>query len=166
MWAPFWHSEVDRLYDYSSRVGRVEVKTCIGGNRIHKFSHKQLYSTSQEPVHVVSILLQKEEESAGLTLQQLIEECRAALRTSPYLVKLERAIRRAGMQEPTECGPIFNEQNAARSIQWFHARDIPHFSEPEPDNVSGTNYSANLGAAQPLSVTDILDLCTCWKDSV
>lgn len=148
-WSPFWHNDTTRLFDFSSDQRRVEVKTVLGQQRIHHFSHRQIYSIGREEILIVYLLLR--EEDAGLSLRELVEQCgEASLGISGFL-KLERAVRRAGMEDPDIVGPVFDEAQAEISMCWFNASDVPHFRMPEPPGVSETRYKVDISTATPLS---------------
>ena len=160
-WAPFWHSEATRRFDFSSRDPdrRVEVKTTLGTQRIHHFSHRQIYAVGSEEILIGSILVR--EEDAGLSLRDLIQECRDVLAGTPHFFKLERAVRRAGMEDANETGPIFDGTEAEHNLAWFRSTDAPHFHMTEPSGVSGTRYMVDLVAAPRLSPDELEE----WLDS-
>lgn len=99
-----------RRFDFSNERRRVEVKTTLGGPRIHRFSHRQIYALPGEEIVIVSLILR--EEDAGLSLNQLITEARSAIKETPFFITLERAVRRAGMDLQTETGPAFDAEEA------------------------------------------------------
>lgn len=146
-WAPYWHSDTTRVFDFSSIGRRLEVKTTISQQREHRFSHRQLFTMGNEEVAIVSLLMTPDD--AGLSLRQLINECKDALQNSPEIVKLEQSARRAGMDVKEEHGPSFNPESALRLIGWYWAEHVPHFRMEEPAGVSETHYKADLtGAAE------------------
>ncbi len=158
-WAPFWHSETTRRFDFSALGRRVEVKTTTGAERIHHFSHRQIYALEGEEIVIASLLLR--EEDAGLSLRDLINECRTLLQRSPFYLKLEKAVRQAGMEASSEIGPIFDAKEAEKNLAWFKSTDAPHFRVPEPVGVSETRYKVNLSTAPRLDSKELED----WLDS-
>lgn len=144
-WAPYWHSEVTRIFDFSSREKRVEVKTSAAAQRVHHFSHRQIYALEGEEIVLASLMLR--EEDAGLSLRDLIGGCRAVLNGTPDYLKLESAVRRAGMEDSTIEGPRFDAMQAHRELAWFRSVDAPHFRMPEPPGVSETRYKVDLSTA-------------------
>jgi hypothetical protein len=158
-WAPFWHSEVTRLFDFSGSDKRLEVKTTTSGQRFHHFSHRQVYAFEGEEINIASLLIH--EDDAGLSLRSLIDECRAELLHTPYFLKLEKAVRHAGMEDPSEASPKFNPTEAKLRLGWFHSIDIPHFCVPEPPGVSQTSYRVDLSEAPQLNI----DGLNIWLDS-
>jgi hypothetical protein len=158
-WAPSWHSEPSRKFDFSSRTRRVEVKTVVGDERIHSFAHRQIYEVEGERIMIASILLRKED--SGLTLRELIHEARASLQGSMDYLKLERAVRQSGMESPQDAGPAFDATEAKMSLAWYNAADAPHFTMAEPAGVSQTHYRVDLSTAPQVGAKDV----SVWLDS-
>lgn len=152
-WAPLWHSEPTRTFDFSANGLRTEIKSTIRQERIHEFSHQQLISIADERIIVVSYLLQ--EDDSGTSLQTLIDAAKAALKGTQYYIKLERAIRVVGMGEMSEQGPKFNGSYVTQNAGWFKSTDIPRFPINEPSGVSGTHYQSDLTQAPKLTQEQI-----------
>lgn len=160
-WAPFWHTDPTRRFDFSSEGRRVEVKSTVGGPRIHHFSHRQVYALPEEEIMIASLILR--EEDAGLSLRRLIDHCRAMLRQSPHYLKLEKAVRKAAMEDESETGPSFDPIEAERQLVWFCSTDAPHFRVPEPPGVFDTHYRVDLSLAPPVSLQDIEGWLDNWS---
>lgn len=162
-WAPFWHSEVTRLYDFSSTGKRLEVKTASGGQRVHHFSHRQVFSLGGEQIVIASLMVR--EEDSGLSLNDLIAECRSSLLNSPYYLKLERSVRHAGIkiEDPQEAGPIYDPNEALHSLGWFKSTKVPHFNQPEPGGVSQTTYKIDLTNAPQLGSSELENWLDTWQ---
>jgi hypothetical protein len=135
-WAPYWHKEVSGLFDFSLDDMRIEVKTTTGPDRVHHFSHRQVFAPSGERIVIASLVVKNDDE--GLSLRSLIEHGRKALSGDVNYEKLERAIRQAGMKVASETGPSFNEKDAWMNLCWFVADEVPQFRSPEPAGVSLT----------------------------
>jgi len=150
----YWHKEVNRKFDFSCGRKRIEVKTTTSPNRIHMFSHHQLQS--DKDIVIASLILSPEE--AGLSLMALINEARDSIGEDyESLMKLERAVKYAGMNVHNEAGPSYDEEEALASLAWFWAKDIPKFPMPEPAGVSGTRYNVDLSSAVRLSANELED---------
>ena len=160
-WAPFWHSEVTRRFDFSCRRNRVEVKLTTRPERTHHFSHRQIYAIEGEEIVVASIL--GTEDDSGLSLRQLIEECRGALLGTPDYLKLEKAVRRAGMESRSEPGPIIGDAEAEESLAWLRSRDVPHFLVPEPPGVTETRYRVDLSTAPRITTVELDEWLHIWS---
>jgi hypothetical protein len=144
-WAPFWHSETTRKFDFSCRNKRVEVKSTVGTERVHQFSHRQIYELEGEEIMIASLLLRKDD--AGLSLRKLIQEARAALQGTEHYFKLEQSVRQAGMETTEENGPSYDSREAEKELAWYRATEAPHFQIPEPPGVSQTHYRDDLSTA-------------------
>lgn len=158
-WARFWHGTVTGLFDFSFQGKHLEVKTTASSQRIHHFSHKQIWAQENEEIMIASIMLT--EDSTGLSLRELINRCREAFRGLPDYLKLEFAVRYAGMDDESIIGPQFNSDEAKRKMAIFRAVDAPHFRMPEPAGVSETSYKVDLTAATPIASEDL----NSWLDS-
>lgn len=148
-WASSWHGAVTGLFDFSANRKHVEVKTTLSDRRIHHFSHKQIWEAEGEQILIASLVLTG--DSCGLSLRELINDCRVALRGTPDYLKLEFAVRHVGMDDDSVSGPQFDATKAERELSWFKATDAPHFRMPEPNGVSETSYKVDLTKAIPIS---------------
>ena len=159
-WSPFWHSEVTRRFDFSCGRNRVEVKITTRPERMHHFSHRQIYAIEGDEIVIASIVAA--EDDSGLSLRELIEDCRSALLgTSDYL-KLEKAVRQAGMESSTESGPVIDAVEAEEGLAWFRSMDIPHFRVPEPAGVTETRYNVDLSTAPRVTAVELDEWLRPW----
>ena len=159
-WAPFWHSEVERRFDFSFGRNRVEVKITTRSERTHHFSHRQVFALPDEEIVVASIVAA--EDDSGLSLRQLIEDCRKTLIGTPYYLKLEKAVRQAGMESSTESGPVIDAIEAEENLAWFRSMEIPHFRVPEPAGVTETRYKVDLSTAPRIRATELEEWLRPW----
>ena len=160
-WASFWHSEVTRRFDFSSGRNRVEVKITTRPERMHYFSHRQIYAAEGEEVFVASIVAT--EDDAGLSLRELIEDCRSALLGTLDYLKLEKAVRHAGMESSAEAGPVIGVAEAEQNLAWFRSVDIPHFRVPEPPGVTETSYKVDLSTAPRITAVELDQWLRLWS---
>ena len=160
-WVPFWHSESTQRFDFTHGRRRIEVKTTSGLERIHNFSHKQIYTIKGEEIFIASLVVS--EDDSGLSLRQLILDCRSELLGMPDYLKLEKAVRRAGMEDSSETGPLFDASEAEASLAWFRSIDVPHFQIPEPAGVSETHYKVDLSTAPRVSALELDEWIQPWS---
>ena len=160
-WAPFWHNEVTRRFDFSCGRNRVEVKITTRPERTHHFSHRQIYAIEGEEIIIASIVAA--EDDSGLSLRQLIEDCRSALLGTPDYLKLEKAVRQAGMESSTETGPVIDAAEAEGGLAWFRSMDIPHFRVAEPAGVTETRYRVDLSTAPRVTAIELDDWVRPWS---
>jgi hypothetical protein len=163
-WASSWHSETTRRFDFSAGSRRVEVKSTIGQVRIHHFAHRQVYAQLGEEIFIASALLR--EDDVGLSLRQLIDECREALRGTSEALKLERALRSAAMEDPVEAGPVFDAREARQNLAWYRAVDAPQFRMPEPPGVTETRYRVDLSGAPRVAEDDLQHWLNQWSSAM
>jgi len=152
-WAPSWHSEPYRLFDFSTGSMRTEIKSTTRQERIHEFSHNQLVTITDDRIAVVSFLLQ--EDDTGISLRELIESAKTELTGTPDYIKLERAIRNARMNDPNVEGPKFSSTYATQNTSWFRSTNIPRFPIQEPTGVTGTHYRSDLTQSRSMSQQEI-----------
>lgn len=161
-WAPFWHTDPYKRFDFSAAHKRIEVKTTTGNARVHSFAHRQLFTTGGEQVAIASLLLR--EDPDGLSLKELIEEGRSELSSDPaQLAKLEAAVRSARMSDSQEQGPAFDESDASANLIWFWAREAPKFTQPEPANVSETRYKVDFSATPEIPDFELTSWLGNWE---
>jgi hypothetical protein len=161
-WMPFWHAEVNRLFDFSAAADRhVEVKTTTLPERTHRFSHRQVFALGTEEILIGSLALTPQHET-GLSLRQLVDDCRDSVAETPYLLKVEAAVRHSGMEDEREIGPRFDEHLAWESLRWYWARDVPQFRTPEPPGVSETHYRVDLEGVAPVPPSAIVPWLERW----
>ena len=159
-WAHCWHGAVTGLFDFSAKRRHVEVKTALSDRRIHHFSHRQIWEEEGEQIIIASLLLRGDTD--GLSLRELINDCRVALRGTPDYLKLEFAVRYAGMDDDSIVGPQFDANRAEQELLWFKAKDAPHFRVPEPSGVSETSYKVDLTKATPISTDELFRWLDDW----
>ncbi len=160
-WAPFWHSEVTRHFDFSCGRNRVEVKITTRQERMHHFSHRQIYAIEGEEIVVASIVAA--EDDSGLSLRKLIDDRRRALLGTPDYLKLEKAVHQAGMESSTETGPVIGAAEAEENLGWFRSVDIPHFRVPEPAGVTETRYRVDRSSAPRVTAVEFDEWLRLWS---
>ena len=160
-WAPFWHSEVERRFDFSCGRNRVEIKITTRPERTHHFSHRQIFAIEGEEIVVASMVAA--EDDSGLSLRQLIDDCRSAILGTPDYLKLEKAVRQAGMESSTESGPVIDAVEAEENLAWFRSVDIPHFRVSEPAGVTETRYRVDLSTAPRVTTVELDEWLRPWS---
>lgn len=149
--APFWHTEPKRLFDLSSGPYRLEVKATTHSERTHVFTHRQLFTEDKLDIVIASTLLVHDD--SGLALSELVSEARAALKDNPSaILKLEKAVRLAGMADSEDSGPAYGAGEARRNLQFYRAEQLPHFPMSEPGGVSETTYRVSLSNIAPVPI--------------
>ena len=103
------------------------------------------------------------EDDSGLSLRELIDDCRSALLGMPDYLKLEKAVRQACMESSTEFGPVIDAAEAEENLAWFRSIDIPHFRVPEPTGVTETRYKVDLSTAQRVTAMELDEWLRPWS---
>lgn len=159
-WAKNWHTDPDKTFDFAYKDKRTEIKSTMRQERVHEFSHKQLFSLSSEDISIVSMMLREENE--GISLRNLLEEANLSFKGTPYFIKLELAKIRAGMDND-ETGPKYNGVEAEKKVAWLKAEKVPRFDTREPEGVSSTRYKSDLTNAPKMSQEEIDDWLNSFK---
>lgn len=160
-WAPFWHTDPYKRFDFSADYRRIEVKTTTSDARVHSFAHRQLFTTGAEQVAIASIMLRADPN--GLSLRDLIGKGRRELSREPtQLVKLEAAARSARMTDFEESGPTFNESDASNNLAWFWASEVPRLTQLEPPGVSEVRYKVDLSTTPQISAPQLISWLNVW----
>ena len=147
----YWQS-VDRMkFDFSiNETKKIEVKSTIGENRIHKFRHEQLV-TDIFDVWIVSMLLRKDD--MGMSLYELSnivkQEC-------AHNVKVLVHVQNLLLNYPIEDLKLmkFNNEYAVEKLTMYKAIDVPKFQGRQPNGVSNTEYDSDLNNISPRSIEE------------
>lgn len=102
------------------------------------------------------------DDDSGLNLRQLIDSRRSAPRGNPDYLKLEKAVRQAGMESPTESDPVINAAEAEENLASFSSMDIPHFRVPEHATVTDTRNKADLSTAPRVTAMELDQRLRSW----
>lgn len=138
--AKYWQSTDRMKFDFSITEDlKIDVKSTIKSERIHKFRHDQLNSAKNK-VYVISYKLQKDDQ--GLSLYDLMKSCLPLLNSYP--TKKARIVRYICDDEcKEELQKIrFNENYTIDNMRIINALNIPKFKE-NPLNVTDAEYNSN-----------------------
>lgn len=138
--AKYWQSTDRMKFDFSITEDlKIDVKSTIKSERIHKFRHDQLNSAKNK-VYIISYKLQKDDQ--GLSLYDLMKSCLPLLNSYP--TKKARIVRYICDDEcKEELQKIrFNENYTIDNMRIINALNIPKFKE-NPLNVTDAEYNSN-----------------------
>jgi hypothetical protein len=147
-----WHSDSSELHDFVGDGHEFEVKSSTRGVREHEFSLDQL-ERAPKTTTVGSLLL--EEDDAGATLFELLDELKARLEAPELVRRAEIIVGKAlgdSWQDAEEVR--YSVPRALASLVFYKANDIPRPPGPIPAAVSGVCFRADLSgieATTPLS---------------
>ena len=118
---------------------KIDIKSTIKSERIHKFRHDQLNSVKNK-VYIISYKLQKDDQ--GLSLYDLMKSCLPLL--SSYPTKKARIVRYICDDECKEEleNFRFNENYTIDNMRIINVLNIPKFKE-NPINVTDAEYNSN-----------------------
>ncbi len=148
-----WQSTDKMKFDFSvSDTKKIEVKSTVGENRIHKFRHEQLV-TDIFDVWIVSVLLRRDDQ--GLSLYELAnivkDECSHNIKVFAHIESLL-------LNYPKEdlLNIKFNRTYTDSNLAFYRAADVPRFKSKQPDGVSNTEYDSDLNNISSRTVSDFI----------
>lgn len=149
----FWQSKDRMKYDFSfSETEKLEVKATAKNQRVHHFRHEQLFSKDIE-IFVLSYMLRFDDE--GLSLFDLLEECKKLKPVSPKIIQREFYILKNCDEERLK-RLKFNTEFTKQNMRFYKASDIPKFNQLMPDGVSNAEYDCSLENIQTVDKNDFV----------
>lgn len=152
--AEHWHNDNFNKYDFSfSETLKLEVKSTIKEIREHRFSHEQVYTNYD--VIISSILMRKDDN--GVTIMDLYDRV-SLLFASKYdlLSKIEKELVKYDIDKLTR----YDYEYASNSIAFYLNKNSPHFDNPEPEGIHGTEYTIVFENVDQLSENTIREFLT------
>lgn len=137
-----WHSESNYIYDFELMREKYEVKATIGERRIHNFSLRQVSSTDEQDVFVISYLLQK--MTNGKTILDLAIKIDSLIPDFKTKEKLWANIFDVmGNDISLSTSLAFDETHARKNVLYFNSKNIP---KPivECKAISSVRYQCDL----------------------
>ncbi len=149
--APFWQSKDKMQFDFSINENkRIEIKSTIKSNRVHRFRHEQLLSDLYD-IKVISFMLQKND--CGFSLQELIDEILLKYNSNLALIlHIENLIK--NVDNSILSSLKFDRTYAIQNMKLFNAVDIPHFYEQNPEGVANTEYDCDLSNITTITIEE------------
>lgn len=150
--APFWQSKDKMKFDFSINENkRIEVKSTIKSNRIHRFKHEQLLSDLYD-IKVISFMFQKND--CGYSLKDLINDILIKYSSNLALIlHIENLIK--NVDDSILSSLKYDKPYTIQNVKIFNAIDIPHFYEQNPEGVANTEYDCDLTNIVPVSVEQL-----------
>lgn len=152
--AHFWQSTDRMKYDFSfSEKLKVEVKSTLKPQRIHRFKHDQIVSDNCE-IFIISYQLRPDDE--GLSLLSLLEKSKILCSDEPKkILKLQSALKGAGRERLDSFR--FNENFTRQQRKVYRAEELPHFKEKSPEGVSSAEYDIDFTGSSTISENEFLN---------
>ena len=147
-----WHTTPNDRYDFALSHERVEVKTTTGP-RIHMFSHSQLVPISGLRVMIASLILNPSAD--GQCCADLVAQVIPKLLTDETRRSfIHQVARTLGDNWNSQGGFRYDFDQAAQSLRFFDAVNVPKIMQPIPPNVHGVKYQSDLQVVAEMALSD------------
>lgn len=148
----YWQSKDNLKFDFSitSKV-KLEIKSTLKRERIHRFSHEQLNSKIYD-IYILSYLLQYDD--CGLSLEELLDKCLPILKDYPDKTKRLLKVKYNCTSEEL-LAHKYSEEYSRSNMRLYNASDIPHYKDQE--GVSNAYYNSDFGNRPFIADIDIID---------
>ena len=139
--ASAWQSRDRMNFDfYVSDNTKIEVKTTLKPQRVHRFKHNQLTPRNFD-VYVISYRMRFSDQ--GTSLYELIEKSKdLCLNDTKKILFLSGVIKDVGVDRLKEF--CLDQDFAKQERRFYINTDIPHFRETTPKGVYSVEYDVDL----------------------
>ena len=142
-----WHDEPERTFDFVDGLFAIEVKTCAGPDRIHRFGLNQVKPEKEIDVVISSIIAPR--SSNGVSVIEIMHMVASRLISETAIEKLRKATFKIGGEGlGRDEDHRFDIEIARESLRFIGATNIPAPSLPMPPEVSEVSFRANLNGAK------------------
>ncbi|EFQ84266.1 hypothetical protein HMPREF0063_10982 [Aeromicrobium marinum DSM 15272] len=142
-----WHASIDDAFDFAANGSRLEVKTTTKSERRHIFSLHQLLPVVGATVTIASIMTT--ETAAGTSVDDLIKRVKSLLAADPVRqMRVHEVVAETlGAEWARHVSHRFDEEQAAESLAFFSASDVPRVGEVPPQ-VTGVSFTADCSGVK------------------
>jgi hypothetical protein len=149
-----YQSEQMMKFDFSiSDIKKLEIKSTIKEDRIHKFRHEQL-TTNLFDIIIASVLLRRDDE--GLSLLDLVEMILDLPDVSPGISRnILTFLGSCGIEDLNK--HKYSEQYCNEHIAYYRAEDVPHIEYEIPIGITDISYSVDLISTPHLEIGDLIN---------
>lgn len=150
-----WHADFFSKHDFelNKRV-KLEVKTTRKTNRIHSFSHDQVYRTNLK-VYIISSIIQPCEK--GTSLYELCKQTIEILTDKTQMLAIELLIKKLGLSEEYQ-GVNCILEDVYSKLKLYNAEDVPHLQGVIPEGVSNIHYDIDLSNVRDIQFQELDNL--------
>lgn len=149
-----YHSNFFSKHDIEiDRLNRIEIKTTVGGKRIHHFSHDQIFRHDVN-VFVASSLLEESEE--GVSLNEMFEKIISKTTDPKSLLWLGQLKGFCGISTNNP-GPSFSYEKGLSDLKIFDSKNLPHLNTDEIKGISNISYDVDCSTSEEENVVDFVD---------
>lgn len=151
----YWQRKDKMKFDFSiSDLVKLEIKSTLKPNRIHRFKHDQL-ATNIAEIYVLSYKFQ--EDDKGLSLYELISRAIPLLQNSPQkqarLLSIIYDENNIDILKDTKYLETYTIENMA----FLDAKEIPKFKEKSPVYISDAEYNSNCDCVNHLNQEELIN---------
>lgn len=146
-----FYSKHDLEIDYKNRI---EIKTSISQNRIHTFSHDQIFRQDVK-VFVVSILLEESDE--GVSLYDLFNIIKEKNIDYEAQFKLQKILNITSVSKEDK-GPKFSLEKALDEIKIFESNNLPKLDIIKTNGVTNIRYDVDCSFAKEIKFEDFIKI--------
>lgn len=141
-WISGWHTDPMGLHDFVFGATRVEVKSTSSGERVHRFSHRQLFPPIGASFFLASVLVER--TALGSSVFRLAEKLHPRLSPELSLV-LDSGIAAAlGTDYVKADQHRFDESRARDSLRYFPLSTIPRLQADVPGGITEISYTVRV----------------------
>lgn len=133
-------------------VKKIEIKTTAKENRIHRFSHHQLFESGYK-IFVASVIIRHVEN--GMSLYKLFKQVMSHIDNYETHFFINKMMNYCAVDEYNQ-GILFSYEASYNSILLFRAQDIPHISDTIPKGVSNLNYDSVCDLSPSIDIHELM----------
>lgn len=152
-----WRTRGTSRFDFNAGDIRIDVKTAVGRQRIHTFSHDQCNPPSGTTALVASLFV--EQAAGGISLREFIREIEGLVATNVELsLKLHDTVADTLGRSLNEAMKVrFDRRLSVSSLQFYDLRSIPAIRNEPPHGVSDIHFRSDLSNAPEADLKRLLE---------
>lgn len=138
-WVAGWHVDPMGLHDFMLGDKRVEVKSSSSGERVHRFSHRQLCPPMGTELHLASVLVER--MAQGISVFDLAEDIHHRLPAEESFMLDNGLAAALGADYAKAAEHCFDKSRAADTLLFFPLSVLPRLILEVPVGVSDISYA-------------------------
>lgn len=149
-----WQKKDNLKFDFSiDSKTKLEIKTTLKDDRIHKFNHEQLAAKIYD-IYILSYKLKYDD--SGLRLSKLITNCIELLKNhSEKVRRLYKVLYECSDDELDK--HIYSEEYIQDKMRLYNAKDVPHYDDI--DGVTHVSYNSNFENVETVDIEAFIEFC-------
>jgi hypothetical protein len=141
-WVAGWHQDPLDLHDFVFGNLRVEVKSSATGERIHRFSHRQLCPPSGSEFYLASVLVER--VAQGVSVFDLAADIHQRLSAEQSLILDTGLASALGSDYTKATEHRFDRSRAVDSLMFYPLIAMPRLRPDIPAGISDISYSVRV----------------------